>query len=75
MLLPESLDEESDLKQSERQRPSSEATQAQKGTKRWMALLQSLLTMSGAAMKGKPCIVINLTGYIEDVGCAASWLC
>lgn len=75
MLLPESFDEEADLKQSERQRPSVEATQAQKGTQRWIALLQSLLTMSGAVLKGKPCIVINLTGYIEDVGCAVSWLC
>lgn len=72
MILPESLDPESDLKQAERQRPSNEACQAQKGTKRWAALLQSLLTLSGSSMKGKPVIVLNLTGYIEDVGCAVS---
>ncbi|CAK9022588.1 Uncharacterized protein SCF082_LOCUS15851 [Durusdinium trenchii] len=47
MLLPESLDAESDLKQAERQRPSIEACQAQK-------------------LKDKPCIILNLTGYIED---------
>ncbi|CAK9046969.1 Uncharacterized protein SCF082_LOCUS26372 [Durusdinium trenchii] len=70
MLLPESLDPEADLKQAERQRPSNEACQAQKGTKRWMALLRSLLTVNGENMKHKPCIVLNLTGYIEDVGCA-----
>ncbi|CAK9098294.1 Uncharacterized protein SCF082_LOCUS46069 [Durusdinium trenchii] len=70
MILPESLDTESDLKQAERQRPSHEACQAQKGTRRWEALLQSMLTINGENMKGKPCIVLNLTGYIEDVGCA-----
>lgn len=74
MILPESLEADSDLKQAERQRPSNEACQAQKGTKRWCALLSSLLTMSGDIMKNKPCIVLNLTGYIEDVGCAVSWL-
>ena len=72
MLLPESLDPESDLKQSERQRPSQEATHAQKGTARWAALLGSLLTLNGANMKNHPVIVLNLTGYIEDVGCAVS---
>ena len=75
MLLPESLDVDADLKQAERQRPSNEACQAQKGVQRWIALLQSLLTTSGDTLRGKPCIVLNLTGYIEDVGCAVSWRC
>ena len=73
MLLPEALDAESDLKQAERQRPSAEACQAQKGTARWVALLQSLLTLSGGNMKNRPCIVLNLTGYVENLGVAASW--
>ena len=73
MFLPESLEAEADLKQAERQRPSTEACQAQKGTQRWVALLQSLLTINGDNLKAKPCIVLNLTGYIEDVGCAVSW--
>ena len=72
LLLPESLDVDSDLKQAERQRPSNEAVQAQKGVQRWMALLQSLLTTSGDVLRGKPCIVLNLTGYVEDLGCAVS---
>eukprot|EP00438_Fugacium_kawagutii_P020691 Skav232340 [mRNA] locus=scaffold1704:535693:541139:- [translate_table: standard] len=70
MLLPESLDCEADLKQAERQRPSQEATQAQKGVSRWIALLSSLVTMADNSLKGKPVIIINLTPYIEDVGVA-----
>ena len=73
MLLPESLSPDEDLRQSERQRPSAEACAAQKGQARWIALLQSLLTTSGNLLKAKPVIVLNLTGYIEDVGCAVSW--
>ncbi|CAK9085985.1 Uncharacterized protein SCF082_LOCUS40699 [Durusdinium trenchii] len=67
MILPESLDVEADLKQAERQRPSNEACAAQKGTRRWEALLQSLLIVNGESLKGKPCIVVNFTPYIEDV--------
>lgn len=73
MILPESLDVEADLKQAERQRPSNEACAAQKGTRRWEALLQSLLIVNGESLKGKPCIVVNFTPYIEDVGCAVTW--
>ena len=73
MFLPESLEPDNDLKQAERQRPSAEATQAQKGVKRWVALLTSLITTSGNLLKNKPVIVLNLTGYVEDVGVAVTW--
>ena len=73
MLLPESLSCEADLKQAERQRPSAEATQAQKGVGRWVALLSSLLNISDDLLKNKPVIIMNLTGYIEDVGVAVAW--
>lgn len=70
MFLPESLDCEMDLRQAERQRPSVEATTAQKGVGRWIALLNSALTVTEGALKDKPVIVVNLTGYVEDVGVA-----
>ena len=75
LLLPESLDCEADLKQAERQRPSVESIQAQKGVARWEALLSSLLTVSDNMLKGKPVIILNLSGYVEDVGVAVSWFC
>lgn len=75
LMIPENLDVETDLKGAERQRPSPETCQAQKGVDRWVALLTSLLTTSSNVLKGKPVIVLCLTGYIEDVGTAASWLC
>ncbi|CAK9005782.1 Uncharacterized protein SCF082_LOCUS8742 [Durusdinium trenchii] len=44
----EALGTEEDLRQSERQRPSAETCSAQKGTRRWEALLKSMLSLSGA---------------------------
>ena len=73
MLLPESLSPEDDLRQAERQRPSTEAASAQKGVGRWVCLLQSMLTTSGSDLKDKCVVILNLTPYIEDVGCAVSW--
>lgn len=71
IIVPESLSAEADLKQAERVRPSVETCSAQKGTKRWEALFQSMLTMSGTSLLKNKCVVIlNLTGYIEDAGCA-----
>ena len=73
-MVPESLSAEGDLKGAERARPSNETSAAQKGTKRWQKLLQSLLTMrngSSNVLKNKPVLVLNMTGYIEDVGKAA----
>ena len=70
--LPEELAPEKDLRQAERQRPSQETTSAQKGTGRWIALLRSALTSSGNSLKSRPIICVNLTGYVEDLGCAVS---
>lgn len=72
ILLPENLDADADLRQSERQRPSQETTLAQKGRDRWEVLLRSALTMSNHDMKNKPVIILNFTGYVEDVGCAVT---
>ena len=74
LILPESLSPEDDLKQAERQRPSTETAAAQKGISRWMCLLESLLTVSGSSFKDKSVIVCNFTPYVEDVGCAVSRL-
>lgn len=75
LLLPEALSAEDDLRFAERQRPSPETVAAQKGKDRWVILLRSLLTMNGHDMTGKPCIIVNFTSYVEDVGCAVSWIC
>lgn len=73
IIIPESLSADGDLKQAERQRPSSETCSAQKGTKRWELLLRSALTMTGDALKNKAVVVLNITGYIEDAACAVPW--
>lgn len=70
IILPESLSPDGDLRGAERQRSSVETCSAQKGTGRWASLLQALL--AGPDLKGKPVIVLNLTGYIEDCGVADS---
>jgi len=74
ILLPESLSTEDDLRQSERVRPSVETSSAQKGVARWTTLLSSMLNLTGTSFVDKRVIVLNLTPYIEDVGCSASWL-
>jgi len=73
LLLPESLNPEDDLRQAERQRPSTETAAAQKGVQRWASLLESLVTTGGSTFKDKLIVVLNLTGYVEDVGCAVPW--
>lgn len=73
LILPESLSPEDDLRQAERQRPSVETASAQKGVSRWVSLLESVLNVNGINFKDKCVVVLNLTGYIEDVGCAVSW--
>ena len=74
IIVPENLSPEGDLKQAERQRPSTETSAAQKGVKRWEALLRSALTMPGTSfLKGKVVVLLNITGYIEDAGCAVPW--
>lgn len=68
LLLPESLDADTDLRFAERARPSAEASFAQKGQHRWITMLKSLLTMNGYNLKNKPVIVLNFTSYAEDLG-------
>ena len=70
LLLPESLEPDEDLRTSERQRPSAQTIAAQKGIGRYYTLLQSILTMQ--SLGKSPVIVCNLTGYVEELGCAAS---
>ena len=72
--MPESLDPNKDLKVAERKKPSNETITAQKGKQRQMALIRSVLTMSAGELKDKPVILLNLTGFVEEVGCAASCL-
>jgi hypothetical protein len=74
LILPESLSAEDDLKQAERQRPSTETAAAQKGVSRWICLLESILTITGDSFKDKCVILCNFTPYVEDVGCAVSGL-
>ncbi|CAK9040042.1 unnamed protein product [Durusdinium trenchii] len=71
LLLPESLEADEDLKQADRQRPSAEAIAAQKGSDRYLALFRSLFSLSGDGLAKQAVILINLTGYVEELGAAA----
>lgn len=71
LILPESLDADSDLRFAERTRPGSEAVSAQKGQHRWLTMLRSLVTFTGYSMKNKPVVILNLTPYVEDLGVSA----
>ena len=73
LLVPESLDPDKDLKLAERKKPSMEAITAQKGMQRQKTLIKSLLKMSGDELKKKPLVIVNLTGFVEEVGCAVPW--
>ena len=72
LVLPESLEENEDLRTAERLRPSSEAIHAQKGSERYMALLRSILSLPAPGFGKGPCIIVNLTGYVEEMGLAAT---
>ncbi|CAE7238938.1 unnamed protein product [Symbiodinium sp. CCMP2592] len=67
LLLPESASTSQDLRLSEKPKPSPEQTSAQKGIARAKALLEAALR--GVSPPG-PVLVINLTGYVEEVGAA-----
>ena len=67
LLLPEAPSTESDLKLAERTRPSPEQQAAQKGIQRMQLLLDSLFRH--VTFKG-PCLLVNFTGYVEEVGAA-----
>lgn len=74
LLLPESLDSDHDLRTAERTRPSQEAITAQKGSDRYRQLVRSMLTLPGDTLSKSAVILVNLTGYVEEMGSAASWL-
>lgn len=67
LLLPESASPESDLRLSERSRPSPEQQSAQKGASRLQLLLESLIKYT--PLKG-PVLVVNWTGYVEELALA-----
>ena len=71
LLLPEGSSPNSDLKISERQRPSPEQSSAQKGHQRLQLLLESLLRFPECP---RFVLIANLTGYVEECAAAVPWL-
>ena len=71
LLLPECGSPDSDLRMSERIKPSPEQAAAQKGVLRAEKLLMSLF--KNVNLKG-PAIICNFTGYVEEFGVAVTWL-
>ena len=69
LLLPEAASTESDLKLSDRFRPSPEQQSAQKGIERFQLLLDSLFRH--VDLRG-PVLLVNFTGYVEEVAAAVS---
>lgn len=69
LLLPESLGADSDIRLSERSKPSPEQIRAQKGTGKHVAILRSILATGTEALKG-PVLICNVTPYVEEVGSA-----
>lgn len=71
LLIPESLGADTDIRLSERSKPSPEQIRAQKGPGKHLALLRSLFSTGKEHLKG-PVLIVNITGYVEDVGSAVS---
>ncbi|CAJ1434150.1 unnamed protein product, partial [Effrenium voratum] len=69
LLLPEGASADSDLRLSERVKPSPEQSAAQKGVMRCEKLLTSLFR-NVTQVKARPVIVVNFTGYVEEFGAA-----
>ena len=73
LVLPESLNPNEDLRQSERLRPSAEAIAAQKRVDKYLNLIASICNVSGQGGLGRsPVILCNLTGYVEECGLAVA---
>lgn len=70
LLLPEGASPDSDLKIADRVRPSPEQTSAQKGTSRLELLIESVMRHASLP---KYVLVINLTGYVEEMASAVAW--
>ena len=71
VLLPEGSSPDSDLRISERNRPSPEQQSAQKGAGRLQLLLESLVKFTPLK---RPVLLVNWTGYVEEVALAATWI-
>ena len=67
LLLPEASSPNSDLRLAERVRPSPEQTSAQKGAQRLELLLESMIR--NTSLPG-PILLVNLTGYVEELAAA-----
>ena len=67
LLLPESVSADTDLRLSERLRPSHKEVSAQKGREKLAAMWQSLFKLADWQPPG-PVLICNLTGYVEDAG-------
>lgn len=70
LLLPESLLPDKDIRLSERAKPSPEQVRAQKGREKHSASLCSLLQLPAGKCFTGPVVLVNLTGYVEDMGAA-----
>lgn len=70
VIVPEALGKHDDLKISDRKRPSKETLAAQKGCGNYTSILLSCL--KGIDFKEKPCVLVNVTGYIEDMSMVAT---
>ncbi|CAK9005910.1 Uncharacterized protein SCF082_LOCUS8794 [Durusdinium trenchii] len=68
LVLPEGSSPNSDLKISERVRPSVEQQSAQKGVCRFQALIESMVKL--VPVPG-PLLIVNITGYVEECAAAA----
>lgn len=71
LVLPEGSSPNSDLKISERVRPSVEQQSAQKGVCRFQALIESMVKL--VPVPG-PLLIVNITGYVEECAAAATWI-
>ena len=67
LLLPESASPDADVKVGDRVRPSPEQTSAQKGIARLELLIEAMFRHTD--FKG-PVVLVNLTGYVEELAAA-----
>jgi hypothetical protein len=68
LLQPVSNNPDNDIFTAERFAPSPEQRAAQKGADSALSIIEA--GISGMDLKNTPCLVVNFTGYVEDVGVA-----
>lgn len=71
LLFPESASPEADVKVGDRVRPSPEQTSAQKGVARLELILESMFRHTDFKT---PVLIVNLTGYVEELAAAVPFL-